>query len=325
MEKGIILVALPAGRLSAETMEKIGAAGGGREVVLGSNKAETERWLDVTEIALGDISFSMIPRMPRLKWVQLWSAGADQLQRYGELKNHPFILTTTSGIHGPQIAEHFFGLLFAWNRRFQAAFEAKTRGEWQKMRNSELVSVQGKTLLIAGFGAIGEIIARCGRAFGMNVIGLRRRPGTNAGLTAEGVRVEDAGKLHSLLPLADVVVNILPFTQDTKHLFGKTEFSLMKNTALYANVGRGITTDEAALTAALREGSIAGALLDVFETEPLPPDSPLWTMDNVILTAHYAGLHPAYDDLALEIAFENLKRYVRGEPLVNVVDKAAGY
>ncbi|MDR2019781.1 MAG: hypothetical protein LBQ14_03355, partial [Treponema sp.] len=120
MDKGVILIALPRERVSAGILEKLKKAGAGREIAVTSSKKEAEQLLDAVEIAAGDVPFSLVSRMPRLKWVQLWSAGADQLQRYPELKNAPFTLTCTSGIHGEQISEHLFGMLFAWNRRFPA-------------------------------------------------------------------------------------------------------------------------------------------------------------------------------------------------------------
>ena len=319
---------MPPGRISGEGLEKIRLAGGGREVIPGGSREETEKCLDRAEIAMGDFSFSLIPKMPRLTWVQLWSAGADQLQRYPAAQEHPFVLTSASGIHGPQMAEHFFGLYFAWNRRFPAVFAARDRKEWRKILNGGLLSAAGKTLLIAGCGAIGGTIARAAAAFGMKVIGLRRRdPPDAAGVPGEaaGLRIAGISRLKEFLPLADVVLNILPLTRDTARFFGEEEFALMKKSALYANIGRGGTTDEAALIRALETKTIAGAILDVFEKEPLPPESPLWGMENVILTAHYAGLHPDYDALALELALDNLERYVNGKPLRNVIDKTRGY
>ncbi|MDR1374852.1 MAG: D-2-hydroxyacid dehydrogenase [Treponema sp.] len=321
MDKGIILIALPRERISAGILERLQRAGAGREIRISSNKNEVEQILDTIEIAVGDVPFSLVSRMTRLKWIQLWSAGADQLQRYPELKDAPFILTSTSGIHGQQISEHLFGMLFAWNRRFPAAFAAQSRHEWLKIPGGQLFASAGKTMLILGYGAAGQTVARGALAFNMKVIGLRRRPSLSAGA---GVRIEAAGKLNELLPLADMVVNILPLTQDTFHLFGKTQFSLMKQTALYANMGRGAVTDEQALIEALRSKTIAGALLDVTEKEPLPPDAPLWELDNVILTGHYAGLHPGYDALAFDVTFDNLDRYVRGDTLTHRIDKTAG-
>jgi phosphoglycerate dehydrogenase-like enzyme len=325
-EKGLILIALPPERVSPETLEGIRKIGEGRETLVSSRSADTEKILRKVEIAFGDVPFSLIPRMPRLRWVQLWSAGADLLQGFPGVKNLPFTLTTTSGIHGQQIAEHLFGLILAWNRRLPQSFAARQRREWLRITLG-LSVLSGKTMLILGYGSIGRRVAQAARGFGMELIGVRRHvpAGGEGELEGEGIRIEAVSKLSGLLPLADIVVNILPHTQDTAAFFGRAEFAAMKKSALYANVGRGVTTDEAALIEALNAGTIAGALLDVTREEPLPPDSPLWDMDRVILTAHYAGFRPGYDDLAAEIALENLGRYVRGEALKNVVDKQAGY
>jgi phosphoglycerate dehydrogenase-like enzyme len=325
--KGIIAVALPAHRLTQELRETIRQAGDGREVVGIPHRADAEAYLDKIEIGFGDIPFALIPRMPHLAWVQLWSAGADWLQTNPEVIPLPFQLTTTSGMHRQSLAEHIFSLLLAWNRRLPKAFAAQTQRRWVKVSMEETAMLSGKTMLILGYGAIGERTAEIALAFGMKVIGIRRHPDkkSNAGSLAADVRVEAASKLSQLLPEADVVVNILPLTPETRAAFGKKEFAAMKHTALYVNAGRGATTDESALIEALRNKTIAGALLDVTETEPLPPESPLWDMENVILTGHYAGFQPGYDQSALEIALENLGRYIRGEQLRNLVDKNAGY
>jgi phosphoglycerate dehydrogenase-like enzyme len=261
--------------------------------------------------------------MPNLRWVQLWSAGADFLQRFPDLKEQPFLLTTVSGIHGQQLTEHTFGMILAWNRNFPAAFAAQKRREWMAVNDQELVDLSGKTMLILGYGVIGERIARTALSFGMRVTGLRRT--VPKGGAPGGVRLESSDKLREFLPEADYVVNVLPSTAETRHYFGEAEFGLMKQSALYINVGRGATTDEAALIRVLGSNRIAGALLDVTEREPLPADSPLWDMDKVILTSHYAGRHAEYSRMALEVALENLGRYVRGEPLKNLVDKNRGY
>jgi phosphoglycerate dehydrogenase-like enzyme len=321
-DQGLIFIALSPERVSPETLEAFRKTGGGRDVVVSSPGADAEAVLGRIEIALGDVPFSLISRMPRLRWVQLWSAGADLIQGFPELKKLPFKLTTTSGIHGQQIAEHLFGLILAWNRRFPEAFAARSRREWRRIV-SGLPVLSGKTMLILGYGSIGRRVAQAARGFGMEVLGVRRHE--PAEKPAGDIRVEAVSKLRDLLPLADIVVNILPHTQDTAAFFGRDEFAAMKKTALYANMGRGATTDEESLIEALRTGGIAGALLDVFRKEPLPPDSPLWDLENLILTAHYSGLRSGYDALAAEIALENLGRYVRGEPLRNTVDKGEGY
>jgi phosphoglycerate dehydrogenase-like enzyme len=323
IKAGMILVSLSPDRLLPGMEQMLREAGGGREVFFSRHKAEVEPFLDRIEIGMGDVPFSLLSRMPNLQWVQLWSAGADLLQRFPDLKEKSFRLTTASGIHSPQLAEHTFALILAWNRAFPAAFAAQRRHEWLATTDQSIAVLPGKTMLILGYGVIGKQIARTALVFGMKVTAIRRTLSKDR--AAEDIRVESPDKLGELLPEADYVVNILPATPETRHFFGEAEFGLMKPGALYLNVGRGATTDEAALTRALQSKRIAGALLDVTEKEPLPADSALWDMDTVILTSHYAGRSPEYSRLALELALENLKRYVRGEPLKNLVDKNRGY
>jgi phosphoglycerate dehydrogenase-like enzyme len=177
-------------------------------------------------------------------------------------------------------------------------------------------------MLLVGLGAIGQRTAQVAAALGIDVIGIRRN-------TARQVR--DVQAIHSpeelleLLPQADFVVVTAPLTRETQGMIDERALRAMKESAYLVNIGRGGTIDESALIRALREGWIAGAGLDVFETEPLPESSPLWTMDNVIITAHYSGRTPRYEARAMAIFEDNLRRYVGGEPLRNVVDKQLGY
>jgi phosphoglycerate dehydrogenase-like enzyme len=318
-EKGVILWAVK--QAPEGVPERIGEIGDGRELVMTLDRDRVEAVADRVEIAFGDIPFDLIPRMPHLKWLQLWSAGVDILQHIPELKTLPFIMTNTSGMHGRQITEHVFGMILTWIRRLHEAYFAQKRREWLTVNPNSLATLEDKTMLILGYGAIGKTLAETARIFGMKLIGVRR----HAGAGEPGITVLPITQLVEALPQVDYVVNILPLTQDTRHLFGDREFAAMKSGAVYVNVGRGATTDEAALIKALGCGRIGGALLDVMETEPLPPDSPLWNLENALLTPHYAGYHPRYQELALEIALDNLQRYVQGKPLRNLVDKAAGY
>jgi phosphoglycerate dehydrogenase-like enzyme len=321
-QKGIILVQVNSGRIASDAKERLEQAGDGREVFVTSDREFIEKNLDRVEIYIGELNYAYLSRMSNLRWAQLWYAGVDGMRAYPELRDKPFLFTNAR-IHGPQIAEQVFAMLLAWNRCLPRTLEAKKRHEWLRFTDGSLGTLDGMSLLILGYGTIGERIARIALAFGMEVTGLRRNPGKGGAVA--GVRVEPAEKLRDLLPWADYVLNILPNTPATTRIFGAAEFALMKKSALYLNVGRGITTDEAALIAALRSGSIAGALLDVTEQEPLPPESPLWDLDNVILCPHYGGLHPNYRNTILELVLDNLGRYVRGEPLKYLVDKRAGY
>jgi phosphoglycerate dehydrogenase-like enzyme len=200
---------------------------------------------------------------------------------------------------------------------------AQERHEWVSHDQQEgLFELAGKTMVLVGVGAIGVRTAEVAAPFGMRVLGVRRDP------TADAPGVEamfGPDQLLDLLPQADFLVLTIPLTHETQGMIGEPELRAMKPTAYLINIGRGGTVQETVLIRALREGWIAGAGLDVFESEPLPQDSPLWEMENVIITAHYAGLTPYYNQRAMAIFLDNLRRYQAGEPMRNVVDKRLGY
>jgi phosphoglycerate dehydrogenase-like enzyme len=319
--KGIILVTVPKQRFGKSEMEVLRSQAEGREIVHATDRPEMEKYLDKTEILIGFGPWDLPAKMPALRWFQVWSAGVDGFIDHPELKDHAVIITNTSGMHREQITEHIFGMILARNRFFPHVFAAQKKHEWVHPKDSETDTLPGKTMLIIGYGAIGEQTAIAAKAFGMKVIGIRRRP-ANPG---SDVRIETMDKLYELLGEADYVVNILPFTGETKNILGKKEFAAFKCGAVYVNVGRGLTNDEDALMAALKSGQLAAALLDVTSVEPLPKESPLWDMENVIITPHYAGFRIKYADLAMEVTLENLKRYNEGQPFINLVDKKAGY
>ncbi len=322
--KSLIHLALQPKRLPENSVERLRAIDGSREIFASEDRAEIEARLDDIEIAAGDFPPDLAVRASNLKWMQLWSAGADWLQTLPEARSKDFLLTTTSGMHVGQMAEHLFALILAWGRKLPDAFDAQRRGEWHRPHRPALLSLAGKTMLIVGFGAIGEGVARAAAAFGMRVVGVVRTPRSGPERT-DGVRLALMAELPALMGEADIVVNILPYTQETRGLFGKELFGRMKKTALFANIGRGPTVNEAELIAALESKTIAGALLDVMETEPLPSDSPLWKRNDVILTAHYAGFHPEYDRIAFDIFLDNFERFAKGKALLNLVDKNRGY
>jgi phosphoglycerate dehydrogenase-like enzyme len=292
------------------------------QLVVTDDAGQIEAVLPEVEIAAGHIPPALLARMPNLRWYQQWGAGADWLMRHPDIAERDFMITNASGVHAIQISEHILALLLAFARRLPQAMRAQLRGEWERHERQEIFELAGKTMVLVGVGAIGRRTAALAAALDVRVIGVRR----DAADTAPGVeRMIGPDRLADVLPDADFVVLTVPLTRETRHMIGERELRLMKRTAHIVNIGRGGTIDEAALIRALRDGWIAGAGLDVFEKEPLPPDSPLWGMENVLITAHYAGATPHYEERALVIFLDNLRRYRAGEPLRNVVDKTLGY
>jgi phosphoglycerate dehydrogenase-like enzyme len=294
-----------------EAEKLLSDASGGMRIVMTGSRPKMETLLDEVEVVIGDVPPVYFSKMPNLKWVQLWSAGADQLFKVPGIADLKITVTTTSGLHRYSLSEHVFALILAWSRRLPIAFAAQERGEWKQVGRDSLVGLDGKEMVILGYGKIGEQVGTVAKALGMKVTGVRRHDG-EAALTAA-------------LPRADYLVNILPSTPATKTLLNAEKFAALKDGCVYVNIGRGATTDEAALVEALQSGKLGAALLDVFQEEPLPPASPLWEMDNVIITAHYGGFTARYNEIALDIALDNMKRWVSGQPLRNVVDMALGY
>lgn len=318
----VLLIREPPAALSAADRAIIADLAAPMQLVVTDDAAAIEAVLPEVEIATGHVPPSLLARMPQLRWYQQWGAGADWLLRHPELAARDFIVTNASGIHAIQISEHILALMLAFARRLPQALRGQARGEWARQPRESLFELAGKTLVLIGLGAIGGRTARLAAALEMRVIGVRR----NAGEPPPGVeRVVGPDRLLEVLPLADFVVLTIPLTAETRHMIGERELRAMKRSAYIFNIGRGGTIDEPSLIRGLREGWIAGAGLDVFEHEPLPADSPLWQMDNVIITAHYAGATPHYNERALAIFLDNLRRYVAGEPLQNVVDKSLGY
>jgi phosphoglycerate dehydrogenase-like enzyme len=261
-----------------------------------------------------------------LKWFQQWPVGADWLMGNPQAVEHPFVLTNGRGIQSDCICEHVFALLLFHARKFDQTYHAQQMGQWQNQwtpeRMMDFFELSGKTMVVIGLGAIGSRVVRVAKAFKMKVIGVRRRPE----LPAAGVdRLVGVTHLNEVLPLADFLVLSLPLTHQTKGLIGEKQLRLMKPAAILVNISRGPIIQEVKLVQALQEGWIAGAGLDTFETEPLPLDSPLWSLDNVVLTPHSAGVTPEHFERGLAIFMDNLKRYREGHALTNVVDKAAGY
>lgn len=318
----ILLIALEQEDIPDGILEALKTLAPNHRIAISRERSEIEQHLAEVEIAAGGFPRELIGKAPNLKWFQQWGAGADWLRTYPEVRNKDFILTNASGVHPIQISEHIFALLLALARQLPRAIRAQQEKQWLGPRNQDVFELYGKTMLLLGVGAIGARTAKLAQTFGMRVIGLRRNPSRGVQDVDEMVGND---RLHEVLPRADAVVLTVPLTDETYHLLGKDELALMKDDAVLVNIGRGGTLDEAALVEALEAGKLRGVGLDVFEEEPLAGDSPLWTQARVIVTSHYAGASPHYHERAFDIFLDNLKRYLAGQELVNVVDKVRGY
>jgi phosphoglycerate dehydrogenase-like enzyme len=233
----------------------------------------------------------------------------------------PVVLTGVSGIHATPIGEYVLMIMLMLAKKAPLYFELKAKHEWMRFMPSVL---RGKTVGILGLGSIGREVARLSGAFGMRVIATRRS--ARATTRARYVdKVFPPGQLHQLLAESDYVAVTLPLTPETRNIIGEAELNAMKSTGYIINIGRGSLIDESALIRALRDNRIAGAGLDVTAIEPLPADSPLWEMDNVILSPHISGGMEDYTARATDIFCENLRRYLSGKRLKNIIDKKKGY
>ena len=272
-----------------------------------------------------DIFFGLRPakwhhQMPNLAWAQQVGAGANWLMESPDFKKSKVILTNASGVNAVPISEHILALILALSRGINLSMRNQVRRTWD--RRGAVFELEGSTLGIIGLGKIGEKTAQKAKALNMKVLGLRRNPEKSSPHVDSMYGPEG---LHDLLKASDWVAITLAMTAETTGLIGEPELRAMKKTAYIINIARGPVISEKILVRALKEGWIAGAGLDVFEEEPLPETSPLWDMENVIITPHWAGATPYYIDRLLDIFTENLRRFKAGKPLLNIVDKELGY
>lgn len=251
---------------------------------------------------------------PNLRWLQATSAGIGQfVKRMGYDQRMPnTIFTTASGVHAAPLAEHCLMAMLLHYRGLFHILEEQRHQRWERYATTDLV---GRTLAVIGLGRIGREVARLAKAFGMKVIGTRSRHGD------EGVdRTYPPERLREMLAQADTVVVIVPHTPHTDRMIGAAEFAAMKAGAYFINIARGAVVDEAALIEALRSGQLSGAALDVFAQEPLPGDSPLWRMPNVLITPHSASTSDRENQRITDLFCDNLRRFLAGQPLRNVLD-----
>jgi phosphoglycerate dehydrogenase-like enzyme len=322
--------------VEAARLEKIRAAAGDLAVVNAADEAEALREVPEADAFFGKLTPPLLAAARRLRWVQSPTASLEHYV-FPELIAHPCTLTNMRGLFSDVIADHVFGYVICFARNFHRYIRNQLAACWEPVGGeAERVAfatgpgqvsaidrahlhLADQTLGIVGLGQIGSAIARRGLAFGMGVLAVDPVQAQ----APEGVRaLWKPERLPDLLAQSDFVVIAAPHTPQTVKLFRRGQFRQMKRSAYFINIGRGAIVDLTDLTAALRAGEIAGAGLDVFETEPLPADHPLWRLDNVILTPHVAGYSPRIAERHLQVLLDNVGRFARGEPLRNVVNKA---
>ena len=285
------------------------------ELKVVESSSNYSRLLKESEIVFGWPKTDFVKKSEKLKWLHLPSAGVDRYADKEIYQNQDIKLTNSSGVYGKPIAEHVFAMIMAHNRNLIDYAYDKKEKKWK--RKNEIKDFFDSTVGILGLGDIGTTIAKRAKAWGAEVLALKR---TMTELPDYVDQIYLNQDLDKLLKKSDYVILTLPGTPATEGIIGREEFKLMKDSAFIVNIGRGTLIKQDDLVEALQEGKIAGAGLDVTEPEPLPETSKLWEMDNVILTPHTSGFSPTNDQRRYEIFKDNLKRYLNNKKLFNKVD-----
>ncbi|SDT14170.1 Phosphoglycerate dehydrogenase [Paenibacillaceae bacterium GAS479] len=305
-----------------EQEERVRDAAPGWNCVFGRPKELEDSLFREAEVICGwspAIEKESLGESGKLKWLQAWSAGVDKLP-LGKLEQAGVILTTASGVHPVPMSETALAMMLAFSRGLHHSVRSQSRGKWEL--REPYGELHGGTLAIIGAGEIGMELGRLGKALGMHTIGVRRTAKETPHMD-ETLAME---QLHEALGRADYVVNVLPNTPDTERAFGQEQFAVMKSSAVFINIGRGVSVDTEALVEALESGTIGGAGLDVTDPEPLPEGHALWSMEQVIITPHMGGSSERYKERVTDLFIQNLKSYLdSGRPSRNIVDYKLGY
>lgn len=313
-----VLVAMP---VEARHKEKLEAAGAGCAFVYTSPEAVTAEQIAAADVVIGNVPAKLIGASERLELLQLNSAGTDEYIKPGVLAEKT-ALTNATGAYGKAVSEHAFAMTLMLIKKLHLYRDAQLRADWTD--EGLVSSISDATVLVVGLGDIGLRYARMAKALGAYTIGVKRRGGD----CPEGVdELCLTDELDKVLPRADVIASFLPGTGGTHHMYTIERFRAMKPGAVFINCGRGGAVASGTLYQALSEGEIAAAAVDVTEIEPLPADSPLWGLKNLVITPHISGgfhLPDTFEGI-VDIAAENLSSYLEGRPLRNIVDFETGY
>ena len=308
-----------------------------RQPALEAGEIPPEVWEQV-DVLYTMYTLPSLEQAPKLSWVHSYLAGIDKIRDEEIFKKEGIQLTTSSGANASQVAEHAITMMLALGHQLPEMFRLQARAEWMTDKGVNYVprELRGSTVGIIGYGSIGRQLARLLHEFGASVLATKRnvKQPEDLGYVPEGMgdregdyftRLYPPQAIRSLVKECDFVVVTVPLTRKTKGMLGAAEISAMKPGAFLVDVSRGGVVDHTALGAALDEGRLGGAALDVFPHEPLPTDHPLWARPNVIITPHIAGFSAEYSERANELFVENLYRYVAKDPLLNPVDLTREY
>ncbi len=308
--------------LSAEDLSVANAVVPNASFVAAATDEDKMREIEDADAFFGfGLKPKMIGRARKLRWIQFSSVGVESIL-CPELIDRDIMLTNARGATAVNISEHVMSLILAFARTLHISMRNQSGKFWENFRNLAVLEISGDTLGIIGLGSIGLQVAKRAYAFDMRILAV------DPTQTEKPDQVESLwrmDRLHDMLGQSDFVAICCPLTPQTRGMIGAPEFHAMKSTAILVTIGRGQIIDQAALVDALETEEIAGAGLDVTDPEPLPQDSPLWEMENVIITPHHAGASPKSWRRIYGIFCENLRRFVAGEPLTNIVDQTRGY
>ena len=297
------------------------------ELRFATGDAAKEAAVDAEVVVCGSIPPETLAATAHLRWIAYWSAGLDGKLSPAILERNLF-LTNASGVHGPNIAEHVLMFMLMFTRRMEFHLRSQIAGVWNRdpaERRFGADELAGQTLGIVGLGRIGEALTARAKAFEMRVIATKRNPKARYEASIVPDALYSPEDLPRLLAEADHICIAVPYSPETHHLINAEMLGHIRPSAYLYNIARGKVIDEAALIAALQSSRIAGAGLDVFEQEPLPADSPLWQMENVLITPHVSGITPHYFARFARLFAANLKRYLNQQPLQNLYDPTRGY